>query len=220
MSESRAWNDDQEEKEKSDGANVCMHVCVGPYPSVSFALLTIQMCRFLSSYLFFRMALQAKLEAAGRDMLDQMEQTEGAVRLESGTVLHVLESNPDGPRPTKGSTVKVHYHGTLPDGTVFDSTLSGDPVQFPLAQVIPGWREAMLKMNEGETAMVGIPPEQGYGPQGTPDGRIPGGSTLFFKVQLLEILTGAIGGAPTLLGSDGKKLGKDDNAEGSGLIIP
>ena len=70
--------------------------------------------------------------------------------------------------------------GTMADGTVFDSTLGGDPVTFPLAGVIPGWRNGVLKMHEGETAMLGIPPDQAYGAKGTPDGRIPPGSTLFF----------------------------------------
>jgi hypothetical protein len=54
--------------------------------------------------------------------------------------------------------------------------------------------------------MIGIPPEQAYGEEGTPDGNIPGGSTLFFKIQLLEVLSGGIGGSPLLLGVDGKPL--------------
>ena len=77
-------------------------------------------------------------------------------------------------------------------------------------------------MREGETAMVGIPPEQAYGEEGTPDGRIPGGSTLFFKIQLLEVLSAGIGGTPSLLGADGKKLDKkgnnDTTSRSSGLI--
>lgn len=146
-------------------------------------------------------------------MLATMAQTEGAVTLPSGVVLHVLEDGPEGKgqgvRPTKSSTVKIHYHGTLADGTVFDSTLSGEPVKFPLAGVIPGWSEGVQKMHEGETAMLGIPPELGYGEKGTPDGSIPGGSTLFFKVQLLEVLSAGIGGGPTLLGADGQKMKKE-----------
>ena len=66
-----------------------------------------------------------------------------------------------------------------------------------------------MKMHEGETAMLGIPPEQAYGADGTPDGRIPGGSTLFFKIQLLEVMSAGIGGGPTLLGADGQKLKKE-----------
>lgn len=167
-------------------------------------------------------------------MLAEMAQIEGAITLPTGVVVHVLEHGPDGPgqgkRPTQASTVKIHYHGTLADGTVFDSTLtsgagggdSAQPVQFPLAGVIPGWRDGVLKMHEGETAMIGIPPEQAYGPNGTPDGRIPGGSTLFFKIQLLEVMSAAIGGSPELLGADGRKMDTQkktgSSSTGSGLL--
>ena len=171
--------------------------------------------------LFFRNALREKLEQRGREMLKNMAETEGVRVLDSGVVLHVLDHGPEGPgqgiRATKASVVSIHYHGTLADGTVFDSTLGGEPVNFPLAQVIPGWREGVLAMHEGETAMLGIPPEQAYGPQGTPDGRVPGGSTLFFKIQLLKVLTGAIGGSG-LVGPDGKTLTRG-NGNDSGLIL-
>lgn len=167
-------------------------------------------------------ALREKLEARGREMLSNMQETEGVIVLDSGVCVHVLEDGPEGSgqgsRPTAGSVVMIHYHGTLSDGTVFDSTLGGEPVKFPLAQVIPGWREGVMNMHQGETAMVGIPPEQAYGPEGTPDGRIPGGSTLFFKIQLVEVLSGAVGGSPTLLGADGQAYNSDGG--GPGLIGP
>jgi len=159
-------------------------------------------------------AIRIQLEATGRSMLQEMKETEGTTPLDGGVILHVLEANPDGQRPTKGSTVKVAYHGTLADGTVFDTTMNEEPVTFALGQVIPGWRTALLKMHEGETAMVGIPPEEAYGPEGTPDGLIPGGSTLFFKVQLIQVMTAAIGGAPTLFGGDGLKLSKGEKSMG------
>mmetsp|Transcript_46811 Transcript_46811/g.114130 ORF Transcript_46811/g.114130 Transcript_46811/m.114130 type:complete len:431 (-) Transcript_46811:181-1473(-) len=162
--------------------------------------------------------LREKLESRGREMLTNMQNTEGVVTLDTGVAVHVLEKgeNSPGTRPTQGSVVLIHYHGTLSDGTVFDSTLGGDPVKFPLAQVIPGWRDGVLQMEQGDTAMLGIPPEQAYGPEGTPDGRIPGGSTLFFKIQLVEVLSSGVGGDPTLLGSDGQKLG--DGGDGPGLV--
>ena len=69
-------------------------------------------------------------------------------------------------------------------------------------------------MHEGETAVIGIPPDQGYGEMGTPDGRIPGGATLFFKVTLKEVLTAGIGGSPTLLGADGKKISGEEESTG------
>eukprot|EP00980_Cylindrotheca_fusiformis_P006149 scaffold1319_cov126-Cylindrotheca_fusiformis.AAC.38 len=180
-------------------------------------------------------ALREKLEKAGRDMLENMKSADGVRELEGGVLLHVLEHGPDGEgkgaRPTKGSTVSIHYHelcenllltfpppqtGTLPDGTVFDSTMGKDPIKIPLANVIPGWRLGVLQMHEGETAMLGIPPDQAYGAEGTPDGRIPGGSTLFFKIQLVEILTGGIGGEAKLFGADGGELGK--KKDGAGLL--
>lgn len=156
------------------------------------------------------------LEKAGRDMLEDMAEADGSQTLESGVVIQIVEYGPNGPgkglRPTKSSTVEIQYHGTLADGTVFDSTLKkNESVKFPLAAVIPGWRDGVLKMHQGETAMIGIPPEQGYGDKGTPDGRIPGGSTLFFKIQLIEVLSAGIGGEPTLLGVDGNQLRKNSN---------
>lgn len=185
------------------------------YPNLSFFLFS-----FSSNYLIYRSALQKKLEQRGREMLQNMSENEGVRTLDSGVVLHVLEHGPEGegegPRPTKASVVEIHYHGTLADGTVFDSTLSGDPAKIPLAQVIPGWRDGVLAMHEGETAMLGIPPEQAYGPNGTPDGRVPGGSTLFFKIQLLKILTGSVGGGPKLVDAAGNDLGGDKS--GGGLV--
>jgi FKBP-type peptidyl-prolyl cis-trans isomerase len=170
-------------------------------------------------------AVQEQLAQAGREMLEIMASTEGAVTLQpSQVVVHVLDHGPEkgnGMRPTKSSSVKIHYHGTLADGTIFDSTLGGEPATLPLAGVIPGWREGVLRMHEGETAMIGIPPAVGYGAKGTPDGRIPPDSTLFFKVQLLEVLSVGIGGAPSLLGSDGTKLIKPKTSStggGSGLL--
>jgi len=168
------------------------------------------------------MKIRDRLVAAGKEMLTDMEKTEGVEKLSTGVLLHVVDFGPEGEghgtRPTKASSVKVSYHGTLPDGTVFDSTLGGDPATFAVGQVIPGWQQALLKMHEGETAMVGIPPEQGYGERGSPDGSIPGGATLFFKIRLEEVLTAGIGGSPTLVGADGKKLKKNDDNSGSGLL--
>lgn len=143
-------------------------------------------------------------------MLQEMSERPDTDTLDSGVVLHVTQHGPQGPgagvRPTRSSVIKVHYHGTLADGTVFDSTLDGEPVTFPLANVIPGWCEGIMQMHEGETAMLGIPPEQAYGPEGTPDGRVPGGSTLFFKVELQEVMSAGIEGEGLLLDAEGNPL--------------
>jgi len=171
-------------------------------------------------------AIREKIEEAGRSMLLTMSQTEGVQTFGSGVCLHILEDGPDGPgagvQPTAASTIQVHYHGTLPDGTIFDSTFGGaaggpeaeKPVNIAVGAVIPGWKEALLKMHEGETAMIGIPSDLAYGEEGSPDGRIPGGAAIFFKVQLLEVLSAGVGGGPTLLAADGSKLKKK---EGLGL---
>jgi FKBP-type peptidyl-prolyl cis-trans isomerase len=170
--------------------------------------------------LFFKSSnnVLKQLEESGRAMLKTMAATDGVQILPTGVILHVLEHGPEGPdqgtRPTQASTVKIQYHGTLSDGTVFDSTMGSDPVNIPVAGVIPGWRDGVLNMHEGETAMVGIPPEEAYGAEGTPDGRIPAGSTLFFKIELLEVLSAGIGGGPKLLGADGAQLGKKSDAPG------
>lgn len=157
-------------------------------------------------------AIRIQIETAGKAMLAEMAENEETATLECGVIIHPLEAGPDGfgngVKPTAASSVKVHYHGTLPDGTVFDSSLGGEPVTFPLGGVIKGWKEGLQKMCEGETAMLGIPPEMGYGEEGTPDGTIPGGASLFFKIQLIEVLTAGVGGGPKLLGADGLDLKK------------
>ncbi len=149
-------------------------------------------------------------------MLETMSTTEGVETLESGVRVHILEDGEKGVRPSAASTVKMHYHGTLPDGTVFDSSLGQDkPLTIAIGQLIPGFKQGVLKMYEGDTAMVGIPCNLAYGDEGSVDGRVPGGAAIFFKVQLIEVLSAGIGGGPTLLGADGKKLKK---TESSGLL--
>lgn len=89
--------------------------------------------------------------------------------------------------PKASDTVKVHYHGTLLDGTVFDSSvLRGEPATFPLNQVIPGWTEGVQLMKVGDKFKFTVPPELAYGPR-SPSPKIPPNSTLVFEVELLEI---------------------------------
>lgn len=92
----------------------------------------------------------------------------------------------NGKRPMPTDRVKVHYTGSLIDGTKFDSSVDrGEPIVFPLNQVIPGWTEGLQLMDEGSKYMLYIPYNLGYGERAV--GSIPPGSTLIFEVELLEI---------------------------------
>ncbi|KAI5679918.1 hypothetical protein M9H77_01145 [Catharanthus roseus] len=89
----------------------------------------------------------------------------------------------------KGDRIKVHYRGTLTDGTVFDSSFErGDPIEFELGsgQVIKGWDQGLLGMCVGEKRKLKIPAKLGYGDQGSPP-TIPGGATLIFDTELVSV---------------------------------
>ena len=91
-----------------------------------------------------------------------------------------------GAKPKTTDTVKVHYHGTLADGTVFDSSVErGQPVEFALNGVIPGWTEGLQLMAVGDKFKFFIPPALAYGPRQA--GRIPPNSALVFEVELLAV---------------------------------
>ena len=110
----------------------------------------------------------------------------GAVQSESGLVMIVIEEG-SGASPKATDTVTVHYHGTLRDGTVFDSsTQRGEPAEFPLNRVIPCWTEGVQKMKVGEKSRLVCPSEIAYGDRGSPP-RIPGGAALTFEIELLSI---------------------------------
>jgi FKBP-type peptidyl-prolyl cis-trans isomerase FkpA len=109
----------------------------------------------------------------------------GAQRSDSGVVLIPITEG-TGENPTATSTVRVHYHGTLRDGTVFDSSVDrGEPISFPLNGVIPCWTEGVQKIKVGGKAKLICPSDTAYGDQGS--GSIPGGAALAFEVELLEI---------------------------------
>lgn len=92
-----------------------------------------------------------------------------------------------GKKPAATSVVTVHYTGKLLDGKVFDSSVErGEPIEFPLNQVIPGWTEGLQLMKEGEKATLYIPSQLAYGEQGVP-GTIPANSTLVFDVELIKV---------------------------------
>lgn len=122
---------------------------------------------------------------AGNAFLQKNAQEEGVVVTDSGLQYKVLEAGEGENHPTATSRVKVHYHGTLIDGTVFDSSVQrGEPIEFGLNQVIKGWTEGVQLMTKGQKTRFFIPAELGYGNMSA--GIIKPGSTLIFDVELLD----------------------------------
>jgi len=118
--------------------------------------------------------------------LEDQAGVEGAERTESGIVIQEIIAG-TGASPTAEDTVQVHYHGTLRDGTVFDSSVDrGEPATFPLDGVIPCWTEGLQHISVGGTSRLVCPPNLAYGPQGPPG--IPGNAALMFEVELLDIV--------------------------------
>jgi len=129
-------------------------------------------------------AATAEKQAAG-EFISKMAKEPGAQRSNTGMIYIPVKAG-TGASPTATSTVKVHYHGTLRDGTVFDSSVQrGQPISFPLNGVIPCWTEGVQKMKVGGKAKLVCPSDTAYGDQGS--GPIPGGATLVFEVELIEI---------------------------------
>ena len=111
----------------------------------------------------------------------------GAVKTESGAIVQTLKEG-KGPTPTAADKVKVHYHGTLIDGTVFDSSVQrGEPATFPLGNVIKCWTEGVQKIKVGGKSRLVCPANIAYGERGSPPVIKPG-ATLVFEVELLEIV--------------------------------
>ena len=111
---------------------------------------------------------------------------EGVKTTASGLQYEVLQSGNGDKHPTEISTVNVHYHGTLTDGTVFDSSVErGEPISFPLNRVIKGWTEGVQLMKKGDKFRFFIPADLAYGNRSA--GKIPPGSVLIFDVELLAI---------------------------------
>ena len=125
--------------------------------------------------------------ARGRTFLAENAEKEGVVSLPSGLQYKVLQAG-SGPSPKAGDKVKVHYTGTLIDGSVFDSSVErGQPIEFRVDGVISGWTEALQLMKTGSKWMLYIPPELGYGEAGA-GGVIGPNETLIFEVELLDVI--------------------------------
>lgn len=129
-------------------------------------------------------AAEAQEQAAS--FLAAAEQEPGAVKTDSGLVIRTLTPG-EGASPKATDTVKVHYHGTLTDGKVFDSSVDrGEPAEFALNRVIPCWTEGVQRMKVGEKAKLVCPAALAYGDRGAGADILPG-ATLVFEVDLLEI---------------------------------
>lgn len=132
------------------------------------------------------MASVGKNKEEGEAFLKENGKKKDVVTTKSGMQYQILKKG-NGKRPTANSTVKVHYTGKLLNGKVFDSSVErGEPMEFPVGAVIPGWTEGLQLMDEGSKYMLYIPYNLAYGEN--PVGDIPPGSTLIFEVELIEIV--------------------------------
>ncbi len=132
-------------------------------------------------------AKSEKNSAAGRKFLEDNKKRAGVTTTASGLQYEVMKKGTGAVSPKASDNVKVHYHGTVIDGTIFDSSVDrGEPITFGLDQVIPGWTEGVQLMHVGDKFKFFIPSELAYG-DGSPTPAIPPGSVLIFEVELLEI---------------------------------
>ena len=131
--------------------------------------------------------IAAEKEAAAKEKL--AKRTEGATETASG-LMYIIHEEGNGVKPQASEVVKVHYTGSLIDGTVFDSSVKrGTPIEFPIGvgRVIPGWDEGISLLSEGGKAQLIIPSHLAYGERGA-GGVIPPNATLIFEVELIEIV--------------------------------
>ena len=130
-------------------------------------------------------AVAAAEKQASEAWVTEQAALPGAQRSATGVIVIPITEG-TGENPTADSTVRVHYHGTLRDGSVFDSSVErGEPISFPLTGVIPCWTEGVQKIKVGGKAKLVCPSATAYGDQGS--GSIPGGAALAFEVELLGI---------------------------------
>jgi FKBP-type peptidyl-prolyl cis-trans isomerase len=146
----------------------------------------------------FQSEMQAKMEAEkavkskdnkekGIAYRAEYKKKEGVIELADGLQYRIIKEGA-GNTPKETDTVSVYYKGTLIDGTVFDATTEGEPVSFPLNNLIKGWTEGIQLMKAGSKYEFVIPSDLGYGDREV--GPIPAGSTLVFEVELLSIKPG------------------------------
>ena len=144
--------------------------------------------QIINDYFVKLQAEQVKLnKEAGAEFLRINKEKSGVITLPSGLQYEILNEG-TGAKPKATDKVKCHYHGTLVNGTVFDSSVQrGEPATFGVSQVIPGWVEALQLMETGSKWRLFIPSELAYGARGAGD-TIGPDSTLIFEVELLDIV--------------------------------
>ena len=155
-----------------------------------FKIIVVILAVVLALFLWQRSGASKKLAAdniaVGAIFLAENTLREEVATTASGLQYQRLETGSGTVHPGPKDTVKVHYHGTLLDGTVFDSSVDrGAPIEFGLHQVIKGWSEGLQLMVVGEKMQLFIPSELAYGNRSA--GAISPGSTLIFEVELLGI---------------------------------
>jgi FKBP-type peptidyl-prolyl cis-trans isomerase len=129
------------------------------------------------------------------DFLTTNAKKPGVVVAPGGLQYKVIKSG-KGAQPTPRDCATVNYKGTFIDGKVFDQSKPKEPITFPVRGVIAGWTEALQMMHEGDQWELYIPASLGYGKAGTPGGPIPGGATLVFDVELLNVSPSEMGQCP------------------------
>lgn len=122
----------------------------------------------------------------GRKFLEENKNQPGIVLLPTGIQYKILQQG-NGVKPALADTIKVHYRGTTIDGNVFDDSYSrGEPIEFPLGNLIEGWKQTLVLMPVGSRWQIFLPSEFGYGDRGA-GANIPGGATLIFELELLDV---------------------------------
>ena len=156
-------------------------------PPAEYAKLMQEFQRTLSDAVKrHKAAVAAKCREAEEKFLAENAAKEGVVTTKSGLQYRILK-DASGRKPTRDDVVRVHYEGRLLNGNVFDSSIArGEPAEFPLGQVIPGWTEGVQLMSVGAKYRFFIPAALAYGERGAGDA-VPPHSTLIFDVELLEI---------------------------------
>lgn len=166
------------------------HLVRGLNDSVLGKELAVQPEDFRSQINVFQQARQSAgsaIESAeAAKFLAAAESQTGAIKTSTG-LIYLEDKAGSGPSPTPQDTVQVHYHGTLRDGTVFDSSIDrGTPAKFPLERVIPCWTEGLQRMKVGGKSRLVCPAAIAYGDRGAPPA-IKGGAALSFEVELISI---------------------------------